>query len=72
MAALDEVAGAEGVSRAELVRRLIDRWLGAEQGNLAADVAAIEGSFGALRRELEPPAREPDVRSAHLERIRRA
>ena len=45
--ALDRVAEAEGVSRAELIRGLIDRAIGGHPGaDLAADLAAIEGSFG--------------------------
>jgi metal-responsive CopG/Arc/MetJ family transcriptional regulator len=47
--ALDRVAEAEGVSRAELIRALIDRAIGRQPGaDLAADLAAIEGSFGVL------------------------
>ena len=48
-AALDRIAQAEGVSRAELIRRLIDRAVGGDPGaDLAADLAAIDGSFGIL------------------------
>src|SRR5450756_3004933 len=48
-AALDRVAQAEGVSRAELIRELIDRAIGGSPGaDLAADLAAIDGSFGIL------------------------
>lgn len=47
--ALDRAAEAEGVSRAELIRGLIDRAIGGQPGvDLAADLAAIEGSFGVL------------------------
>ena len=50
--ALDRVAEAEGVSRAELIRGLIDRAIGGQPGaDLAADLAAIEGSFGVLAGE---------------------
>lgn len=68
-AALDEVAGAEGISRAELVRRLVDRGLGAAPGDLEADLAAIELSFGVLSGD-RPPARGADARAAHLDRMR--
>jgi hypothetical protein len=48
-AALDRVAEAEGVSRAELIRTLIDRAIGGHPGaDLAADLAAIESSFAVL------------------------
>jgi Ribbon-helix-helix protein, copG family len=47
--ALDRAAEAEGVSRAELIRGLIDRAIGGQRGaDLAADLAAIEASFGAV------------------------
>jgi hypothetical protein len=48
-AALDRVAEAEGVFRAELIREPIDRAIGGHPGaDLAADLAAINDSFGAL------------------------
>ena len=48
-AALDRIAQAEGVSRAELIRELIDRAIGGNPGaDLTADLAAIDGSFGTL------------------------
>lgn len=67
---LDEMAKAQGISRAELVRRLIDRGLGSQPADLDTDLAAIEASFGALS---AAPAveRRPDARAAHLERLRR-
>jgi len=68
-AALDRVAQAEGVSRAELIRELIDRALGGHPGaDLAADVAAIEGSFGVLAGE-EGFARGRDERMDYLDRL---
>ncbi|WP_347351601.1 CopG family transcriptional regulator [Intrasporangium sp.] len=68
--ALDQIARAEGVSRAEVVRRLIDRSLATEPSELDADLAAIESSFGAL---VDAPTvrRGPDRRAAHLDSIRR-
>jgi len=51
-AALDRIARAKGVSRAELIRELIDRAIGRHYAtNLVADLAAIDGSFGALAGE---------------------
>ena len=61
--ALDRVAQAAGVSRAELIRELIDRAIGGHPGaDLVADLAAIDGSFGILAGE-DAFARE--ARRAH-------
>jgi hypothetical protein len=66
-AALDRAAEAEGVSRAELIRELIDRALGGHPGaDLAADVAAIDGSFGVLAGQ-EAFSRGPDQRMDYLD-----
>ncbi|MGH3223113.1 MAG: CopG family transcriptional regulator [Streptosporangiaceae bacterium] len=68
-AALDRVAQAEGVSRAELIRELIDRAIGRHPGtDLAADLAAIDGSFGILAGE-DGFARARDERMEYLERL---
>ena len=65
--ALDRVAEAEGVSRAELIRGLIDRAIGEQPGaDLAVDLAAIEGSFGVLTGQQEF-SRGPDERAAYLD-----
>ena len=65
--ALDRVAEAEGVSRAELIRVLIDRAIGGQPGSdLAADLAAIEGSFGVLAGQ-EAFARGADERMDYLD-----
>jgi len=64
-AALDRVAQAEGVSRAELIRELIDRAIGGSPG---ADLAAIDGSFGILAGD-EPFARARDERMDYLDRL---
>jgi CopG-like RHH_1 or ribbon-helix-helix domain, RHH_5 len=65
--ALDRVAEAEGVSRAELIRGLIDRAIGGPPGaDVAADLAAIEGSFGVLA-DQEPFSRDPDERMNYLD-----
>jgi len=65
---LDARARAAGMSRAELVRQVLDRSLNGEPDGLAADVAAIEGSFGVLDEDWTPD-RGDGARGAHLERI---
>ncbi len=68
--ALDQVAHAQGISRAELIRQLIDRSIGATgAADLDADLAAIRESFGALRDEDISFGRGPDERSRHLDRV---
>jgi hypothetical protein len=67
--ALDKLAHAQGVSRAELIRQLLDSALGAlGSADLEADLAAIRNSFGTIRDEDFLP-REVDERARHLERI---
>jgi predicted transcriptional regulator len=70
--ALDELARARGLSRAELIRRIlgqaIDRGPAEE---VAEQVAAIEESFGVLRDEDDFVVRGPDERSRYLDRIAR-
>lgn len=73
--ALDRVARMDGISRAEVVRRLIDRSLTGDPSELQSDLAAIEDSFGVFAGEAagDPAAaasRAADKRAAHLERIR--
>jgi Arc/MetJ-type ribon-helix-helix transcriptional regulator len=65
---LDRIAAEEGVSRAEIIRRLIDRALAGGQDDLAADLAAIDDSFGALR-DIDQPVRVKDERDEHLARM---
>lgn len=67
-ASLDRLAGQQGVSRAELIRQLLDRALNNTDDNLASDLTAIDDSFGALR-DMEPPHRGPGDREDHLDRI---
>jgi Ribbon-helix-helix protein, copG family len=71
--ALDKAAQARGISRAEVVRELIDRGIAGEPAlDLETDLAAIEHSFGALRGDRSGLAsRGPDARSRHLDRIAR-
>jgi len=57
------------VSRAELIRTLIDRAIGGQPGvDLAADLAAIEGSFGVLA-DREAFSRGRDERADYLDRL---
>jgi metal-responsive CopG/Arc/MetJ family transcriptional regulator len=66
---LDRLASEEGVSRAEVIRRLLDRALAGRDDDLAADMAAIDESFGALEDEVEAPARGAGDREEHLARM---
>lgn len=70
--ALDEAAEARGISRAELIRQIIDSGLGTEPSiDLEADLAAIDASFGVLSgaNDFQTVARAPDDRARHLQRI---
>jgi plasmid stability protein len=69
-AALAERAAAEGISTAELVRRLIDQALFGTSEDLADDLAAIDVSFGALRDVEFEVDRADGQRGVHLDRIR--
>lgn len=64
--ALDRLANDEGISRAEVIRRMLDRALAGRDNDLAGDLAAIEESFGVLA-DLDAPTRGPDTRAAHLD-----
>jgi plasmid stability protein len=70
-AALAARAAAEGISAAELIRRLIDQALIGTSEDLAEDLAAIDASFGALRDdELGIDVDRTDgARGAHLRQI---
>ncbi len=68
--ALDRRAEAAGISRAEVIRRLLDRALADPHEDLDADLRAIETSFGALA-TITPITREADARARHLDRIAR-
>lgn len=69
--ALDGRARAQGTSRAELIRRILDRALFDQGEDLVGDLAAIEASFGALRNEEMRLERSSDERAEHLRRIGR-
>jgi len=71
-AALDQAARAQGISRAELVRQLLDRGMrDSASADLEADLAAIDASFGTLLGDdsVNVIARGPDDRSRHLHRV---
>ena len=71
-AALDDAAQARGISRAELIRQIIDTGVGADPSiDLEADLAAIDASSGVLRttKDFQTTAREPDDRARHLQKI---
>lgn len=67
-ASLDRLAGQQGISRAELIRRLLDRTLNNADDDLASDLKAIDDSFGVLR-DVESPDRGPGDREGHLDRM---
>ncbi|HTY30310.1 CopG family transcriptional regulator [Mycobacterium sp.] len=67
-AALDRAAAQQGVSRAEVIRQLLDRVLAGVDEHVATDLDAIKDSFGALR-DIEVPARGPGAREKHLARV---
>jgi len=67
--ALDRQAEAEGVSRAEVIRRHLDAALARDAEDLAADLAAIDDSFGVVDEALEIPTRGPGDREQHLEAV---
>ena len=67
-ASLDRLAVQQGVSRAELIRQLLDRALSNADDNLASDLTAIEDSFGAWR-DVQSPDRGPGDREDHLDRM---
>lgn len=67
---LDELAAAEGVSRAELIRRMINQALNERSSSLEGDLVAIRDSFGVLSRtDVDLPSRDTDDRQLHLDSI---
>jgi hypothetical protein len=65
---LDRLAEQEGVSRAEIIRRLLNRALTTADNSLATDLAAIDDSFGTLC-DLDVSLRSPGGREEHLARL---
>lgn len=70
-ASLDKLAAQEGVSRAELIRLLLNRALTTAGDDLASDLQAINDSFGTLR-HLDPPVGRSGGREQHLAQVWRA
>lgn len=70
-ASLDKLAAQEGVSRAELIRLLLNRALTTAGDDLASDLQAINDSFGTLR-HLDPPVCRSGGREQHLAQVWRA
>ena len=69
-AGLDAVARREGVTRAEVVRRYVDRGLGSDLGDLAGDLEVIERTSGCLADDADLDVERGDGdRAAHLERM---
>jgi metal-responsive CopG/Arc/MetJ family transcriptional regulator len=67
---LDAAAREQGISRAALIRRLIDRGLDQSDGDLDSDLAAIEASFDVLIGDETLLGRGSDERSQHLDDVR--
>lgn len=68
--ALDRLAEAAGVSRAEVLRQILDRGLAGQSDATAADLAAIDLSFGCLAEIVpEAPPRGLDARDDYLSGI---
>ncbi|HLS15106.1 MAG TPA: CopG family transcriptional regulator [Beutenbergiaceae bacterium] len=65
---LDRLAAQEGTSRAEVIRRLLDRGLSGRIKDDAAARSAIDLSFGILV-DTEVAPREPGAREEHLNRM---
>jgi predicted DNA-binding protein len=65
---LDRLARNEGVSRAEMIRRLLDRSLRNEADDVAVGLAAIDESFGVLA-DSDWPERHAGDREEHLARM---
>lgn len=66
-ASLDRLAAEQGISRAELIRRMLDRALAGESDR-EADLARIDFAFGGAV-EIEMPARGRSARSRMLDEI---
>lgn len=68
-AVLDRLAAEEGISRAELIRRILDRALQGRDDDRDADLARLDFAFEATV-EIDLPAREPAERERRLDEIR--
>ena len=65
---LDRLAAEEGVSRAEIIRRLLDRALDGNDDDVTTDLATIDLSFGALA-DIDMVERGSGEREDHLNRM---
>lgn len=65
---LDRLARGQGVSRAEMIRGLLDRSLRDEVDDVAAGLAAIDESFGVLA-DVDVPERRGRDRDEHLDKM---
>ncbi len=70
-ASLHRSAEQQGMSRPELIRRLLSRALAGVEDTLVLDLEAIEDSLGALR-DLDVPELFPGDREEHLARVWRS
>ena len=67
--AIDRLAADQGASRAQIIRQILDRALGTAD-DMAADVAAIEATFGAaVGVEPQAPGRASGARESHLAHV---
>lgn len=67
-ALLDRLAAEEGISRAELIRRILDRALQGGDGDRDADLARLDVAFGAAV-EIELPERAAGERERYLDEL---
>ena len=68
--ALDQIASNEQISRAELIRRLLDQGIAAQTDDLVADLEVIKQSAGALAHDgFDLPVRATGDREAWLEEV---
>jgi hypothetical protein len=65
---LDRLAAEEGISRAELIRRILDRALQGRDDDREADLARLDFAFGAVV-EIDLPERAPSDRDRSLDEI---
>lgn len=66
--ALDRLAAEEGISRAELIRRILDRALQGHDGDREADLARLDFAFSG-EVEIELPVRDVGARERHLDEL---
>ncbi|MGN6161064.1 MAG: CopG family transcriptional regulator [Marmoricola sp.] len=67
-AALDQLAAEEGISRAELIRRIIDRSLAGADADLATDRVRLDIAFGSAV-DIDLPDRGRGARERHLDEL---